>query len=128
VYAGRDGNVYRNQGGSWQKYENGGWGNVGSASPRSGTGTGAAGSGAGAAARDRAGSAAGASTYSGGGTVDQLNRDRGARSEGSQRTRDYGSYSSGRSSSSSYRSSGSSSRSGGGYRGGGGRGGGGRRR
>ena len=128
VYAGRDGNVYRNQGGSWQKYENGGWGNVGSASPRSGTGTAAAGSNAGAAARDRAGSGAGASTYSGGGTVDQLNRDRGARSEGSQRTRDYGSYSSGRSSSSSYRSSGSSSRSGGGYRGGGGRGGGGRRR
>jgi len=62
-------------------------------------------------------------------TTDQLNRDRGARAEGSQRTRDYGSYQrSG--SASSYRSSGSSYRSSGGSRGGGGggRGGGGRRR
>ena len=25
MYAGRDGNVYRNQGGSWQKYDSGGW-------------------------------------------------------------------------------------------------------
>jgi hypothetical protein len=106
VYAGRDGNVYRNQGGSWQKYENGSWGNVNRPTPQSGSRTGG--------------------TYTGSGTVDQLNRDRGARSEGTQRTRDYGSYSSGRSSGSSYRSSGYS-RSGGGYRGGGGRGGGRRR-
>jgi hypothetical protein len=97
VYAGRDGNVYRNSGGSWQKYDNGSWGNV-----------------------DRpSGSGAGASQFSGT-TRDQLNRDYGARSEGAQRTRDYGSYSSGRSSGSSYRSSGGS-RGGGGFRGGGGR-------
>jgi len=126
VYAGRDGNVYRNQGGSWQKYENGNWGSVNRPTQQSGGRTGAAGTSAGTTAtRDRAG--AGASTYSGGGTMDQLNRDRGARAEGTQRTRDYGSYSSGRSSGSSYRSSGSS-RSSGGYRGGGGRGGGGGRR
>jgi hypothetical protein len=63
-------------------------------------------------------------------TVDQLNRDYGARAEGRQRTSDYGSYRSG-GSSSSYRSSGSSRSGGsrsGGSRGGGGRGGGGRRR
>ncbi len=28
VYAGRDGNVYRNAGGSWQKYDSGGWNSV----------------------------------------------------------------------------------------------------
>jgi hypothetical protein len=107
VYAGRDGNVYRNQGGSWQKYDNGSWGNVNRPTPQSGSRSGTA----------------GASTYSGGGTADQLNRDRAARTEGTQRTRDYGSYSSGRSSGSSYRSSGGYSRGGGG----GGRGGGRRR-
>jgi hypothetical protein len=123
VYAGRDGSVYRNQGGSWQKYENGSWGNVNRPAQQSGSRTGAAGASAGTTAA-RGGT--GASTQSAG-TMDQLNRDRGARTEGSQRTRDYGSYSSGRSSGSSYRSSGSS-RSGG-YRGGGGGGrGGGRRR
>ncbi|HET9315990.1 MAG TPA: hypothetical protein VFQ51_10390, partial [Vicinamibacteria bacterium] len=70
-------------------------------------------------------------TASSSATVDQLNRDRGARAEGTQRTGDYGSYRSGSSSGSSYRGSGSYSRGGGGYsRGGGGgaRGGGGRRR
>jgi hypothetical protein len=102
VYAGRDGNVYRNQGGSWQKYENGNWGSMDRPTP--------------SATTRSAGSSA---------TVDQLNRDRGARAEGSQRTSDYSNYQrSGSGRSSSYRSSG-----GGGYRGGGGgRGGGGRRR
>jgi hypothetical protein len=28
LYAGHDGNVYKNVGGSWQKYDNGGWSNV----------------------------------------------------------------------------------------------------
>jgi hypothetical protein len=28
VYAGRDGNVYRKNGDSWQKYDNGGWNNT----------------------------------------------------------------------------------------------------
>jgi hypothetical protein len=105
VYAGRDGNVYRKSGDSWQKYDGGGWGNVDRPAPRSG----------------------GAGTTSSGwdsSTRDQLNRDSSARAEGSQRTSDYGSYrsSGGRSGGSSYRSGG-----GGGYRGGGGRGGGRRR-
>ena len=30
LYAAHDGSVYRNQGGSWQKYDSGGWNNVGS--------------------------------------------------------------------------------------------------
>jgi hypothetical protein len=112
VYAGRDGNVYKNEGGSWQKYDNGSWS---SADRPQQTGT-----------RDRS-TTTGTATSSGGrldaGTMDQLNRDSRARSEGSQRTRDYGSY---RSSSGSSRSSGSSARS---YRpSGGSRGGGGRRR
>jgi hypothetical protein len=106
VYAGRDGNVYRNQGGSWQKYDGGSWGNVDRPAERP-------------------------TTASSSSTVDQLNRDRGARTEGTQRTSDYGSYRSGGSSGSSYRG-GSSSRSGGYSRGGGGGarggGGGGRRR
>ena len=95
VYAGRDGNVYRNDGGSWQKHDNGSWGNVDRPEQRQTTGSSSA-------------------------TVDQLNRDSRARAEGSQRTRDYGSYRSGGSSSSSYRGGGSS-RGGGGGRGGGGR-------
>jgi hypothetical protein len=91
IYAGRDGNVYRNQGGSWQKYDNGAWGSANRPTQ-------------------------GASSYSG--TMDQLNRDRGARAEGTQRTRDYSSYqSSGGSRASSYRSGGGSR--GGGMRGGG---------
>ena len=34
VYAGHDGNVYRKQGDSWQKYQNGSWGDAASATPR----------------------------------------------------------------------------------------------
>jgi hypothetical protein len=98
VYAGRDGNVYRSQGGSWQKYDNGNWGNVDRPTPQS---------------RDRSSAGSSPSSFSSG-TRDQLNRDRSARSEGSQRTRDYSSY---QRSGSSSRSSGSSYRSGGGSRG-----------
>jgi hypothetical protein len=158
VYAGRDGNVYRRQeGGGWQKYDNGSWSNLERPQPTSGAaGTNAAGArdraqsagvsdraqsaGVGdraqssAAARDRA---AGAGSRPSGGrpdsaTMDQLNRDSRARSEGAQRTRDYSNYQrsgDGSSGASSYRG-GSSSRSGG-SRGGGSRGGsrgGGRRR
>jgi hypothetical protein len=99
VYAGHDGNVYkRGSDGSWQQQ--------------------------GGVARPTTGTAGTARST----TTDQLNRDYQARTEGAQRTRDYGSYQSSggsRSSASSYRSSGG----GGGYRGGGGsRGGGGRRR
>jgi hypothetical protein len=113
VYAGRDGNVYRKQGDSWQQYGDGGWSNVSGEQAQ--------------AARDRASSArstASSQTSSRTGstrsidssTYGQLNRDSSARYEGSQRTRDYGSYSSGRSSGSSYRSSGGSRRGGGGRR------------
>jgi hypothetical protein len=124
VYAGRDGNVYRNQGGSWQKYDNGSWGNVDRPTPQAGQ--------ASAQAQNR-GTSAGTTTRSTAtgtrqadpGTMSQLNRDAQVRSEGAQRTRDYGSYQG----SGGSRSSASSYRSSGGYRGGGGfRGGGGRRR
>jgi hypothetical protein len=116
VYAGRDGNVYRKQGDSWQKYDNGNWGSADRpTSPReAGTTAGTT------AARDRAGQAGPAAPA----TMDQLNRDSRARSEGSQRTRDYSSYQrsgGSRSSASTYRPSGGGSRGGGGMRGGGGR-------
>jgi hypothetical protein len=104
VYAGHDGNVYRREDGSWQKYDNGGWSNTdrqpgdGSAQPRERSTTGQRPSTMDSSTRD------------------QLNRDSAARREGTQRTRDYGGYSSG------------TSRSTGSYRGGGGARGGGRRR
>jgi len=118
VYAGRDGNVYRKQGDSWQQYGQGGWNNVSGEQAQAARDRASSSSASGA--RTRAGSGSGRTVDSG--TYGQLNRDSSARAEGAQRTRDYGSYSSGRSSSSSYRSSGS--RSGGGAR----RGGVGRRR
>jgi len=110
VYAGRDGNVYRNQGGSWQKFDNGGWSNVDRTVGTAGQ------------ARDRA-AQSGLSRD----TATQLNRDRGARMDGAQRTRDLNRA--GRSGSGSYRPSGGSRGGGGGFRGGGGGGfrGGGRR-
>jgi hypothetical protein len=80
VYAGRDGNVYRKQGDSWQKYDNGSWGSVDRPQP---TGDRAAG-----ASTNRAGTG---STSSSSGTVGQLERDRSARTEGTTRTRDYSS-------------------------------------
>jgi hypothetical protein len=81
VYAGRDGNVYRQQGGGWQKYDNGNWGAADRPSPT----TRSAGAGTGA-------STMGPPARAGGGTMDQLNRDSYARQQGGQRTRDYGSY------------------------------------
>jgi hypothetical protein len=105
IYAGNDGNVYRrDEGGGWQKYDNGNWGNVDR--PEGGTG----------AATQRAGQGATAGTTSS--TYGQLERDRAARTSGTQRTNDYGSV-----------RSNPTPRSYGSYRGGGGaRGGGGRRR
>jgi hypothetical protein len=111
VYAGKDGNAYRRQDGTWQKYENGGWNNTENqpgdrpkpTTERSGTG----GQRTTTTPTDR-------------GTIDQLNRDARARSEGTTRSSDYGSY-----------RGGSGTRGTGSYRGGGGgasRGGGGRRR
>ena len=98
VYAGRDGNVYRNTGSGWQKWDNGSWNSANRPTPqnRATPSTG-----------DRADP-----------TVNQLNKDRAARTEGQRRTRDYGNA----------RSSGAT-RSGGSYRpSGGARGGGGGRR
>ena len=104
-YAGRDGNVYRRaEDGGWQKYENGNWGNVDR--PEGGTG----------AATQRAGQGATAGTTSS--TYGQLEKDRSARTSGTQRTNDYGSV-----------RSNPTTRNYGSYRGGGAsRGGGGRRR
>jgi len=110
VYAGHDGNVYRKQGDSWQKYDNGGWNNANQPTPNNrvsgvdrATGTG-----------DRVNSRpAGLDSATSG----QLNRDSAARAEGTTRTRDASSARSGSTSrSGSYRPSG-----GGGARAGGGR-------
>ena len=71
------GNVYRRDDDTWQKYDNGGWSNTdrqpSGDRPQPTTG-------------ERSGTTD-SSTRS-----DQLNRDSGARTEGSQRTRDYGNY------------------------------------
>ena len=116
IYAGRDGNVYRNQGGGWQKYNNGNWSSVDRPVGTSGN----------VDARNRTGEM---ST-----TRSQLDKDRAARMDGAQRTKDLGKMKSGSGSfsrgSGSYRPSGGGfSGGGGGFRGGGGgfRGGGGRR-
>ena len=125
VYAGHDGNVYRKEGDSWQKYDDGGWSDVNRPEPTQAQRDQAQqrASDAGAQGRDRASQAGASTRQTDRSTIDQLNRDYQARSQGSQRTRDYGSYrSSGGSSRSAgtYRPSGSMSR-GGGMRGGGGR-------
>ncbi len=142
VYAGRDGNVYRrDQSGNWSKFENGKWnpqssvrdsmmnesarqrerqqrlsGNEGNQGQRTGERLGNTSSGARPSQLDS--------------TFRNLDRDRAARREGTQRSRDYGSYSN-RSTSTRSMSSPGSYRGGGfggGMRGGGMRGGGGRRR
>ena len=107
VYAGRDGNVYRKQDGSWQKYDgSGNWNSVQQPTPQQRE-----------QAQQRASQAQGQaangrSSSTDASTVGQLNRDSAARAEGAQRTRDAGAGSS-----SSYRPSGGA-RSGG-FRGGG---------
>jgi hypothetical protein len=68
VYAGRDGNVYRKQGDSWQKYDNGGWNGVQQPTPRS----------------QDPGSSPRADTA----TMGQLDRDSASRSAGAQRSAD----------------------------------------
>jgi hypothetical protein len=107
VYAGRDGNVYRkDNGGSWQKYDNGGWNSVPEATPQQREQ-------AAARAQDRAGQAGSQSP-----TVNQLDRDAAARAEGAQRSRDAATARSPSSSggTGSYRPSGGASRGGGGRR------------
>ena len=102
MYAGRDGNVYRNTDGSWQKYDNGSWGNVDKPA-----GTGERAGAAGTNSTARTGSGTNRSVDSS--TMGQLERDRAARSSGTQKTRDYStSRSSSRPSSGSYRGGGMS--------------------
>jgi hypothetical protein len=145
VYAGRDGNVYRQQGDGWQKYDGGGnWSNVPGATQEQrqaaqqrasdaradgtartqtadrGAQVGQTSRGTGTQAGERPGAGAGVGDRSAGGgsTIGQLNSDAAARSRGTERTNN---WSSGRSSGgSSYRPSGGA-RSGGMSRGGGGR-------
>ena len=107
VYAGRDGNVYKKDGDSWQKYDNGGWNGVDQATPQQRQ-----------QAQDRASQARDSAAASGwdSSTRGQVTRDSAARAEGAQRTRDSGSVRSGTTSrSGSYRPSGAS-RGGGGRR------------
>jgi hypothetical protein len=133
VYAGRDGNVYRrDQNGNWQKWENGSWNSPNRPEQRN--------SGRDSMLNDRArqtergargeriGDASSRPTQTDRSTMGSLERDRAARSSGSQRSRDYGSYSRSRSSGSVGGYGGS--RGGGGFSRGGGGGfrGGGRRR
>ena len=98
VYAGHDGNVYRKQGDSWQKYDRGGWNSVGQPTPQQ-------------RQQAQASAQARASGWDST-TAQQVSRDSAARAEGNQRTRDASSV-----------RSGSSSRAGS-YRAGGGRAGG----
>ncbi|MBK6316158.1 MAG: hypothetical protein IPF53_18160 [Blastocatellia bacterium] len=118
VYAGRDGNVYRKgDGGAWQKWDDARWDPVQrpeAAAPK------LADRSDGTSELDRR--LAESATYN------QLERDRGARNEGAQRTRDFGNYQrggGGNRDAGSYQPSGGASRGGGG---GGARGGGGGRR
>ena len=102
VYAGHDGNVYRKQGDSWQKYGDSGWSGVNQPTQQQRQ-----------QAQDRAASSGWDSS-----TAGQVNRDSAARAEGQRRTSDASAARSGGSSraTSSYRPSG-----GGGARAGGGR-------
>jgi hypothetical protein len=100
VYAGRDGNVYRKDGDSWQKYDNGDWSGVDQPTPQQRQQA----QDRATQARDRAATSDWDSSTRG-----QVTRDSAARAEGAQRTRDAGSVRSGTSSrSGSYRPSGAS--------------------
>ena len=130
VYAGRDGTVYRRDAnGNWSKWDNGNWNSPNRPEQRNSSGRDSMlNDRARAEERSRGGDRGGDRS-----TVNSLERDRAARSSGSQRTRDTGSYnrSRGGNAGSYSRSSGASRGGGGGFsRGGGGgfRGGGGRRR
>jgi hypothetical protein len=117
VYAGHDGNVYKKEGDSWQKYDGGGWSDV--QQP-----TQAQKDQAKSQAQSRGGQTAGTSqtaarsgqTASSNPTTSQLNRDSKARSEGATRTGAYSGYQRGTSGASSYRGGGASRSGGGGAR------------
>ena len=127
VYAGRDGNVYRrDQNGNWQKWDNGGWQSPNRPEQRNSVRDSMMNDRARAADRserasgNRIGNSSRA-TQMDRSTMSGLERDRAARSSGSQRSRDFGSYSRSPSSRSvgGYRGGGSSRGGGGGFRGGG---------
>ena len=129
VYAGRDGNVYRrDQNGNWSKWENGNW----KAAERPDQHNGARDSMLNDRARQqerqgRRDNATGerasqtpARNQMDPSTMRSLERDRAARREGAQRTRDYGTYNRGSGNrAGSYRGGGGSRGGGGGFRGGG---------
>ena len=131
VYAGRDGNAYRRDAnGNWSKWDNGNWNNV----QRPGNSTRDSMLNDSARQRERQERASGnnatrgdRATQSGSRTMDRstynnLNRDMGARRQGTQRTRDFNTYQNrGSSNPGSYRGGGMSRGGGGGFRGGGGR-------
>jgi len=139
VYAGKDGNVYKKGDNGWQQWDKGnGWSDVNRPEnrPSDGSRPGADGGGVQRPSQQPGQGGAGAANRpstqpaqpGGGNSVNQLDRDSRARSQGQQQTRDYGNYQ--RSGGSSSRGGGSysGSRSGGGSRGGSRGGGGGRRR
>ena len=112
IYAGNDGNAYRRQDGTWQKYENGGWSNT-DKQPSGERPTPAGTNRSTTAQNPRPGTTSSTVDRN---TMDQLNKDSRARTEGAQRSASHGSY-----------RSGTGTRSTGSYRGGASRGGGGRR-
>ena len=75
VYAGRDGNVYRNTGEGWQKYDSGGWNNVATPEQRQN-------------AQQRANTAQQRPSGLDSNTAGQLGRDQAIRSEGITRSQD----------------------------------------
>jgi hypothetical protein len=77
VYAGHDGNVYRKQGESWQKYENGSWGNVNQPTPQQREQ---------AAGRAQERASQPATRQADPATLGQLDRDSAARRDGAGRT------------------------------------------
>ena len=97
IYAGKDGNAYRRQDGTWQKYDNGSWSNTPNQP-----------SGERPTPSERSGNRPATTGSADRSTTDQLNRDARARSEGTTRTKDYGSYrgGSGTSGTGSYRGGG----------------------
>ena len=128
VYAGRDGNVYRrDSNGNWQKWDNGSWNSPNRAEQRNSSVRDSMMNDRARAENRANGDRGGNGSRPDRGTVSGLERDRAARSMGSQRSRDFGSYS--RSPSSNRSVGGYGRGGGGGFRGGGGgfRGGGRRR-
>ena len=107
MYAGRNGNVYRKQGDSWQQYGEGGWSGVDQPTPQQRQ----------QAQDGRAAQGGGTGSGWDSATANQVTRDSAARTEGTQRTRDSSQVRSGSSTrSGSYRAGGGASRGGGGRR------------